>query len=77
MSTVIKNIEKVALSLPIDSRADLANKLFESLDDFSESEELRSARIAEIRRRVDKIRSGTADLVDAEVAHARINELLK
>ena len=77
MSTVIKDIEQVALSLPVDSRAKLANKLFESLDDFHESEDLRSARAAEIRRRVDKIKAGTAELVDSKVAHARIDELLK
>jgi putative addiction module component (TIGR02574 family) len=77
MSTVIRDIEQVALSLPVDSRAELANKLFESLDDFHESEELRNARIVELRRRVEKIKAGTAELVDSKVAHARIEKLLQ
>ncbi len=69
MSTSIENIEQMALSLPLDSRATLANKLFESLDAVNESEEIRDARIEEIRRRVDKIKSGTAELIEEDAAH--------
>ena len=76
MSVLIDNIEEAALALPSESRARLANRLLDSLDIEAESSELRESRIAELRRRVSEIKSGTVELIDADTAFKRIDKLL-
>lgn len=54
-----------ALSLPVDDRAALAEKLLASLDDLDEQEAERLW-AKEAQRRLEEYRSGRATAVDAE-----------
>ncbi|MEO6049814.1 MAG: addiction module protein [Pyrinomonadaceae bacterium] len=76
MGVVIDNIEEIAMVLPSESRVRLAGMLIESLDPDSESQELREARITELRRRVSEIKLGTAKFINADTAFKKIDELL-
>lgn len=63
-----------ALSLTPEDRAALAVQLLESLDGEPDPD-VEEAWSAEIHRRVDEIRAGTAELVDADDVFARSDEL--
>lgn len=76
MSVLIENITEVAMELPIDARAKLASRLLESLDPVEETDETREARMTEIRRRVEEVKSGKAKLIDSDAAFVRIDKLL-
>ena len=76
MSVRIENITDVALDLPIASRALLASRLLDSLDPITDANETMAAQEKVIRRRVEEIRSGTAKLIDGDVAFARIDKMI-
>lgn len=64
-----------ALSLTIEDRTVLAVQFLESLDGDSDPT-VEEAWATEIRRRVDEIRAGTAELVDADEVFVRLDEIV-
>jgi hypothetical protein len=65
MATEFERLRDDLLTLPVDSRASLAQALIKSLDD-SVDVNAESLWLEEIRRRDAEIRSGTAKLKPAE-----------
>ncbi len=65
MATEFERLRDDLLTLPVDSRASLAQALIKSLDD-SVDVNAKSLWLEEIRRRDAEIRSGTAKLKPAE-----------
>jgi hypothetical protein len=65
MATEFERLRDDLLTLPVDSRASLAQALIKSLDD-SADDNAESLWLEEIRRRDAEIRSGTAKLKPAE-----------
>lgn len=76
MNISVEEITEVALSLPTDVRALLADRLVESLNSIDDETAVREAWVKEIRRRVEEVKAGTAQLIDGDVAFARIDKLL-
>ena len=68
MSTTEKKICIEALSLPRESRMEIAHRLLLSLEDEKPDTNAEKAWKAEIRRRRREIRGGKAKLVPAEEA---------
>jgi putative addiction module component (TIGR02574 family) len=65
----IDELRERAMRLPEDEREQLALELLESLDGSgATSEEIEKARSAELRRRLDDIHSGSAQLLSEEDA---------
>ena len=71
MSMTVEQIAAVALALPSESRALLADKLVESLDTAALSA-VDKAWLAEARRRRDEVRSGEAQTVPGPEAIAKM-----
>jgi len=69
-----EQIEAEARRLPREERARLAEALIASLDEDAELEE---AWNAEIRRRVEELRSGAVTSLPAEEVFAELDDLLK
>ncbi len=65
MEATLKHITEQVLTLPLTSRAFLAEKLLESLDSGSEFE-LSSEWRKEIDKRCDEIETGSVDLIPSE-----------
>jgi hypothetical protein len=65
MATEFERLRDDLLTLPVDSRASLAQALIRSLDD-SVDVNVESLWLEEVRRRDAEIRSGTAKLKPAE-----------
>ncbi len=59
MSDLLNKMKNEALSLPVDDRAELAHELIMSLDEGVDSD-INNAWEAEISRRVQEIKDGTA-----------------
>ena len=76
MSIPVEKIAEVALSLPSDARALLADRLVESLDPLTDND-VRASWAAEAIRRRDEVRSGKVKTVPADEALARVRALLK
>ena len=76
MATEFERLRDDLLTLPVDSRASLAQALIKSLDD-SVDVNAESLRLEEIRRRDAEIRSGTAKLKPAEQVLREARELLR
>jgi putative addiction module component (TIGR02574 family) len=74
MPTPAEEIETIALQLPRDQRAYLAERLIASLDDDADVEE---AWAAEIRRRVAEIRAGAAETNDASEVFEELKDLYR
>ncbi|MBA3314445.1 MAG: addiction module protein [Planctomycetota bacterium] len=72
MSSSAEDIEIIALQLPRDQRAHLAERLIASLDDDSEIEQ---AWAIEIRRRVEQIRSRGTETIDAAIVFEELRLL--
>ena len=64
------------MSLPLQDRSRLAARLIESLDDADDDVELSPAWQAEINRRLETIRQGTAQLVPHEEVMAQVRSKL-
>ena len=76
MSRDLKDIAAEALELPPSSRAELASRLLDSLDDLSEAEnEQLWAREAE--RRYAEYKAGNIEAVPAEEVFARLRSRRK
>ena len=74
MATEFERLRDDLLTLPVDSRASLAQALIKSLDD-SVDDNAESLWLKEIHRRDAEIRSGTAKLKPAEQVLREAREL--
>ena len=70
----VSRLLNLALALPVEDRATLANRLYDSL--APEDTEVERAWAIEIERRVREIESGEAELIDGEKVMAEVRELL-
>ena len=64
-----------AMTLPPDARAELTERLVESLAQEI-SPEITSAQVAEVRRRIAQVESGEVELIPGDEALARVRNLL-
>ncbi len=65
----LEQITSAALSLSVEARAQLAERLLTSLDD---DPEVTAAWLQEAKRRIAEIDAGTATLVDSSEVFARL-----
>ena len=65
-------ITQLALTLPVDQRAQVANALLASLDDPADSAEVHEAWTAEIKSRVDDITSGRVQTISRDEVEAQL-----
>jgi putative addiction module component (TIGR02574 family) len=61
-----------ALTLPVEDRARVAHELLRSLEPEQEDGDLAAAWTDEIRRRIDEVEAGTAELHDLDTMRARL-----
>lgn len=71
-----KEIEDSALKLDEKRRAELAKRLIESLDEYTE-QETEEAWIEEINRRKEEIKSGKVDPIPGEEVHQMARRKIK
>jgi len=69
MSTSLRDIEAAALALPDEQRAQLAQRLYASLD---RDPDIEAAWADEIRRRVADLEAGLVETIPAEQALAEV-----
>ena len=74
MPLTIDQITTEAMQLPVSSRAELAEKLVESLD-FPEDGDTQRAWTAEAIRRRDDVRSGRVQTTPGEQVRAEIRQM--
>ena len=74
MTAGIDEITQLALTLPVDQRAQVANALLASLDDPDDPAEVHEAWTAEIKSRVDDIVSGRVQTVPHEEVQRHLAE---
>ena len=72
MKAIIDKLASQAMSLPCESRAQLAEKLVESL----ESETIEELWLSEAKKRRDEIRSGQVKPIDGEKALNYVKKLI-
>jgi hypothetical protein len=65
------------LKLPIEDRAHAAKLLLDSLDDGTDDPEAEGVKVAELIRRAQAVRDGSAELVDADEARRRVMARLR
>ena len=65
-----------ALDLPVRERLRIASALLRSVDP-EEDDDAAEAWVSELDRRSASIENGTAQLIDAATAHARVREVLR
>jgi putative addiction module component (TIGR02574 family) len=75
MPMTVEQIAKEALALPSESRALLADKLVESLDNAALSR-IDHAWLAEAKRRRDEVRSGRIQTIPGDEALAKVRREL-
>lgn len=75
MPLTIDQITTEAMQLSVSSRAELAEKLVESLD-FPEDDDIRRAWATEAIRRRDDVRSGRVQTIPGEQVLAEIRQML-
>ena len=71
-----EKIFRDAMALPSDARAELTERLVESLAQ-DVSPEISSAQLAEVRRRIAQVESGEVELIPGYEALAQVRNLLK
>lgn len=78
MATTLKEIEALALELPIKERSELAHRLIVSLDGEPEGtpEEIAKAWDEEIARRVADMEAGRTQWIPADQVFAEIDALI-
>lgn len=76
MSLTIDQITTEAMHLPISSRAELAEKLVESLD-FSEDGDIQQAWASEAIKRRDDVRSGKVKTIPGEDVLAEVRQMIE
>jgi len=70
-----EEIFRDAMALPADARAELTERLVESLaQDISP--EITEAQLAEVRRRIAQVEAGEVELIPGDEALARVRNLL-
>jgi len=76
MSTTVEQLAEQAMTLPVESRARLADLLVESLhrDELSRIEQLW---VAEAKRRRDEVRSGKVETIPGPEALRKVRDALK
>jgi putative addiction module component (TIGR02574 family) len=72
MTAGIDEITQLALTLPVDQRAQVANALLASLDDPADSAEVHEAWTAEIKSRIDDITSGRVQTLSRDEVRAQL-----
>jgi putative addiction module component (TIGR02574 family) len=72
MTAGIDEITQLALTLPVDQRAQVANALLASLEDPADSAEVHEAWTAEIESRVDDITSGRVQTLSRDEVRAQL-----
>ena len=75
MPTTVEQLYQEALSLPLEARADLTERLIATLVDEIPSEITR-AQLDEVHRRVAQVESGEVALIPGDEALARVRTLL-
>ena len=75
MATTWEQLAEQAMSLSSDSRARLADRLVESLDN-EELGPIDHLWVAEAMRRRDEVRSGSVDTIDGEDALRKVRDSL-
>lgn len=75
MPLTVDQLAEEAMRLPPTSRAELAEKLVESLD-FPESDEIQTLWAAEALRRRDEVRSGRVTPVPGEEVIAEVRRIV-
>ncbi len=75
MSLTLEQITSEAMHLSVASRAELAEKLVESLD-FSENQDLQQAWVSEAIRRRDDVRSGRIQTIPGEQVFDEVRRML-
>ena len=70
-----EEIFRDAMALPPEARAELTERLVESLAQ-DVAPEITSAQLAEVRRRIAQVESGEVELVPGDEALARVRNLL-
>jgi len=73
MSLIAENIFNEVLSLPVDARVSLVEKLIVSLN-LPTQEEIDHLWAKEAERRIDEIRKGKATLISGEEVFAKIQK---
>jgi len=76
MSISIVNVIDFAMSMPVDERERLAEKLYRSLDGVN-NEDVSGEWISEAQRRVDEVVSGKVEPIDRQVAMDRIRNSIR
>lgn len=61
-----------ALTLPVEDRARVAHELLRSLEPEDGEGDVAAAWTDEIRRRIDEVEAGTAELHDLDTVRARL-----
>ena len=74
MNTPLEDVESLALLLPREGRARLAERLIASLDDDSEVEQTWAS---EIHRRVEELRTGAVQEIPAEQVFDELKSLYR
>ncbi len=75
MSLTVEEITTEAMQLSVSSRAELAEKLVESLD-FSEEGDVQQAWSKEAIQRRDDVRSGKVQTIPGEQVLAEVRQML-
>jgi putative addiction module component (TIGR02574 family) len=75
MSLTLEQLAEEAMRLPVTSRADLAEKLVESLD-FSEASEMHKLWAAEAIRRRDEVRMGHVQPIPGDEVLAEVRRIV-
>ena len=75
MPLTIDQIATEAMQLPVSARAELAEKLVESLD-FSEDSDVQRVWATEAIRRRDDVRSGRVQTIPGEQVLAEVRRML-
>ena len=75
MSLTVAQLTSEAMQLSVVSRAELVDKLVESLD-FSADDELRALWAVEAKKRRDDVRSGRVKTISGEAVFAEIRQIL-
>lgn len=70
-----EEIFRDAMALPPEARAELTERLIESLAQ-DVSPEITSAQLAEVRRRIAQVESGEVELIPGDEALSRVRNLL-
>ena len=74
MAAGMDEITQLALTLPVDQRAQVANALLASLDELADPAEVHEAWTAEIKSRVDDIVSGRVQTIHHEEVKRHLAE---